>query len=120
MIPLAYSPLGQGRLTGKFSVANPPPKARRTSRPTRWKRSTRWWPGCAASAQAHGERTPSQVALAWIIAKGRIPIPGAKSRKQARTTPGRWAGASTTTELAELDAGRPLRHPDPETIWQHG
>ena len=31
----------------------------------------------------HGGRTPSQVALAWIIAKGVIPIPGAKNRAQA-------------------------------------
>ena len=25
VVPLAYSPIGQGRLTGKYSAANPPP-----------------------------------------------------------------------------------------------
>ena len=28
MVPLAYSPIGQGRLTGKYSVSNPPPGKR--------------------------------------------------------------------------------------------
>ena len=28
VVPLAYSPIGQGRLTGKYSAANPPPKTR--------------------------------------------------------------------------------------------
>ncbi len=26
--------------------------------------------------EAHGDRTPSQVALAWLIAQGAVPIPG--------------------------------------------
>ena len=28
VVPLAYSPIGQGRLTGKYSAANPPPRGR--------------------------------------------------------------------------------------------
>ena len=32
--------------------------------------------------QAHGGRTPAQVALNWLICKGAVPIPGAKSAAQ--------------------------------------
>jgi aryl-alcohol dehydrogenase-like predicted oxidoreductase len=28
VVPLAYSPIGQGRLTGKYSASNPPPGKR--------------------------------------------------------------------------------------------
>ena len=40
----------------------------------------------------HEGRTPSQVALAWLIAQGAVPIPGAKNRSQAEQNAGRWAG----------------------------
>ena len=33
VVPLAYSPIGQGRLTGKYSAANPPPGKRTFSNP---------------------------------------------------------------------------------------
>ena len=50
VVPLAYSPIGQGRLTGKYSASNPPPASGR-SRPTRWSRSTPSWPNCGASGR---------------------------------------------------------------------
>ncbi len=37
-------------------------------------------------------KTAAQVALNWIMCKGAIPIPGAKSVQQVDDNVGRWAG----------------------------
>ena len=60
--------------------------------------------------EAHGDRTPSQVALAWLIAKGAVPIPGAKNRDQAEQNAGALGWRLTDEELDRLDAAAPLRH----------
>ena len=85
---------------------------------SRWTRS---WTCCGGSATAHGGRTPSQVALAWIIAKGAVPIPGAKNRQQAEDNAGALGWRMDDAELAELDAVAlyGMRTSQP-TIWQHG
>ena len=120
VIPLAYSPIGQGRLTGKFSVDNPPPKARDFSAHP-MEEVDKVVDVLRRIGAAHGERTPSQVALAWIIAKGAIPIPGAKSAKQAVDNAGALGWRLDDAELAELDAvalygTRTLN----QRLWQHG
>jgi aryl-alcohol dehydrogenase-like predicted oxidoreductase len=120
VIPLAYSPIGQGRLTGKFSVANPPPKARDFSAHP-MEEVDKVVAVLRRIGTAHGERTPSQVALAWIIAKGAIPIPGAKSAKQALDNAGALGWRLDDIEVAELDAAslygtRTLN----QRLWQHG
>jgi aryl-alcohol dehydrogenase-like predicted oxidoreductase len=120
VIPLAYSPIGQGRLTGKFSVANPPPKARDFSAHP-MEEVDKVVEVLRRIGAAHGERTPSQVALAWIIAKGAIPIPGAKNAKQALDNAGALGWRLDDAELAELDAAslygtRTLN----QRLWQHG
>ena len=108
MVPLAYSPIGQGRLTGKYSAANPPPGGRTFSA----------HPMAQVDAvvaelrrigEAHGDRTPSQVALAWLVAKGAVPIPGAKNRAQAEQNAGALGWRMTDDELARLDAAAPVR-----------
>jgi diketogulonate reductase-like aldo/keto reductase len=71
--------------------------------------------------EAHGGRTPSQVALAWLVAKGAVPIPGAKNRDQAEQNAGAVGWRMLDEELARLDAAalygkRGIR----ERIWQHG
>ncbi len=120
VIPLAYSPIGQGRLTGKFSVDNPPPKARDFSAHP-MEEVDKVVGVLRRIGTAHGERTPSQVALAWIIAKGAVPIPGAKSAKQAIDNAGALGWRLDDAELAELDAvalygTRTLN----QRLWQHG
>ena len=70
---------------------------------------------------ARDGRTPSQVALAWIIAKGAVPIPGAKSAAQARENAGALGWALTADEITALDSvalqgQRTLQ----QRIWQHG
>jgi aryl-alcohol dehydrogenase-like predicted oxidoreductase len=103
VVPLAYSPIGQGRLTGKYSAANPPPKTRTFSNHP-MESVDRIVDVLRRIGEAHDGRTPSQVALAWIIAKGAVPIPGAKSRKQAEDNAGALGWWMDDAEVAALDA----------------
>jgi len=120
VLPLAYSPIGQGRLTGKYSAANPPPG----------KRTFSDHPMALVDAvvaelrrigDRYGGKTPSQVALNWVIAKGVLPIPGAKNRPQAEENAGALGWSIDAEDLARLDAAalagtRTLQG----RIWQHG
>jgi aryl-alcohol dehydrogenase-like predicted oxidoreductase len=120
VVPLAYSPIGQGRLTGKYSAANPPPASRDFSAHP-MAEVDKVVDVLRRIGAAHGDRTPSQVALAWIIAKGAVPIPGAKSRQQAEDNAGALGWQMDEAELAELDAAalfgtRTLN----QRLWQHG
>lgn len=51
----------------------------------------------------HGEKTPGQVALNWIICKGALPIPGAKTEHQAEQNAGAIGWRLTTEEVKALD-----------------
>jgi aryl-alcohol dehydrogenase-like predicted oxidoreductase len=120
VVPLAYSPIGQGRLTGKYSAANPPPGKRGFSAHPMELVDSVVAELRRVGAQ-HGGRTPSQVALNWLIAKGAVPIPGAKNRKQAEENAGALGWSLTHAELAALDAAalegkRSLQ----SRVWQHG
>jgi aryl-alcohol dehydrogenase-like predicted oxidoreductase len=99
--PLAYSPIGQGRLTGKYSVANPPPGKRTFSDHPMAEVDT-IVAILRSIGAAHGDRTPSQVALAYLIAKGAVPIPGAKNKEQAEENAGALGWEMTAAELAQL------------------
>jgi aryl-alcohol dehydrogenase-like predicted oxidoreductase len=120
VVPLAYSPIGQGRLTGKYSAANPPPRGRSFSA----------HPMAEVDAvvallrrigQDHGDRTPSQVALAWLIAKGAVPIPGAKNREQAEQNAGALGWSLTADELDHLDTISLYgKRGISQRVWQHG
>jgi aryl-alcohol dehydrogenase-like predicted oxidoreductase len=116
---LAYSPIGQGRLTGKYSAASPPP-GKRTFSAHPMEEVDRVVAVLRRIGDAHG-RTPSQVALRWLIHKGTVPIPGAKSAAQAEQNAGALGWQLATGEVAELDdvalAGtRSLAN----RFWQHG
>jgi aryl-alcohol dehydrogenase-like predicted oxidoreductase len=120
VVPLAYSPIGQGRLTGKYSAANPPPGNRDFSAHP-MAEVDKVVDVLRRIGAAHGDRTPSQVALSWIIAKGAIPIPGAKNRQQAEENAGALGWRLDDAELAELDAaafyGKLTFN---QRFWQHG
>ena len=87
---LAYSPLAQGLLTGKFESGQLPrgprsalaratlPKIRDGLLPALKEIAT------AKSAALNLNVTVSQVALNWCISKGVVPIPGARSLAQAK------------------------------------
>ena len=120
VVILAYSPIGQGRLTGKYSAANPPPGRRDFSK----------HPMATVDAvvdvvrgigEAHGGKTPSQVALRWLIEKGAVPIPGAKNADQAAQNAGALGWSLTAEELATLDAAALAgRRTVQSRFWQHG
>lgn len=116
---LAYSPIGQGRLTGKYSAANPPPGNRNFSAHPMEKVDA--VVAVLRRVGATHDRTPAQVALQWLIAKGAVPIPGAKNRQQAEDNAGGQGWSLTAAEIAELDAAslsgiRNLQ----SRFWQHG
>jgi aryl-alcohol dehydrogenase-like predicted oxidoreductase len=119
VVPLAYSPIGQGRLTGKYSAANPPPGTRRFSAHPMERVDP-----IVAELRRIGDlhdRTPSQVALRWTIEKGAVPIPGAKNARQATDNAGALGWRLAAGEIAALDAvalegTRGLF----QRFWQHG
>jgi len=120
VVPLAYSPIGQGRLTGKYSAANPPPGNRNFSAHP-WEDVDRIVGHLRRIGEAHGGKTPSQVALAWLIAKGSVPIPGAKNREQAEQNAGALGWRMTAEEIATLDAAALHgKRGIAQRVWQHG
>jgi aryl-alcohol dehydrogenase-like predicted oxidoreductase len=120
VVVLAYSPIGQGRLTGKYSPANPPPSSRNFAN-YRMATVVGIIELLRQIGERHGGRTPSQVSLAWLIAKGAVPIPGAKNRSQAEENAGALGWALDPDEMAELDTlALPGRRGIPQRVWQHG
>lgn len=119
VVPLAYSPIGQGRLTGKYSAGNPPPGSRTFS-----SHPMEQVDAVVAELRRLGEahdRTPSQVALRWIIQKGAVPIPGAKSAEQATQNAGALGWTLTDDDMAHLDdVGLAGTRTLQQRIWQHG
>jgi len=108
MTILAYSPLAQGLLTGKYTVGSDrqPAGARRLD-PKFSKKGLQKIEPVLASLQsigdAHGQ-TQVQVALNWLISKGKVvPIPGAKNAKQAEQNAGALGWEITDTEREQLD-----------------
>jgi aryl-alcohol dehydrogenase-like predicted oxidoreductase len=120
VVPLAYSPIGQGRLTGKYSAASPPP-GRRNFSAHPMERVDRVVDVLRRVGDAQ-DATPSQVALAWLIAKGCVPIPGAKNAEQARQNAGALTVSLAAEDVAALDAvaleGRSSLVQ--RVTWQHG
>ncbi|MCX8061667.1 MAG: aldo/keto reductase [Anaerolineales bacterium] len=101
---IAYSPIGQGLLTGKYSEHNPPSGARRFLYSKQFLRKMKpLQEKLKEIGEAHGGKTPSQVALNWVICKGAIPIPGAKNRKQAEENAGAMNWRLSPEEIADLD-----------------
>ncbi len=104
---IAYSPLAQGLLTGKYGP---------TARPGGWRRA---FPSFSAAnlgrampvvellrgiGADHGGKTPGQVALNWLIRQpGVLPIPGAKNERQAASNAGALGWSLTDAEVAALD-----------------
>ena len=120
VLPLAYSPLGQGRLTGKYSAANPPP-GKRTFSAHPMEIIDAVVDELRAIGKKHGGKLPSQVALNWIIAKGAVPIPGAKNRRQAEENAGALGWSLDGDDLERLDrAALPGIRSLSNRFWQHG
>jgi len=104
---LAYSPLAQGLLTGKYrpDAGLQPTGARRLNPQFSAQGLTRLAPVLDALDRigAHHDRTPAQVALNWLVLQGVLPIPGAKNARQASQNAGALGWAMTAEEQADLD-----------------
>ena len=120
VVPLAYSPIGQGRLTGKYSASNPPP-GRRTFSNHPMEQVDRLVAVLRRIGDAH-DRTPAQVALRWLIQAGALPIPGAKNAGQATQNAGALGWSLSDDETAELDRAGFVGKEGflSRTFWQHG
>jgi aryl-alcohol dehydrogenase-like predicted oxidoreductase len=120
VVPLAYSPIGQGRLTGKYTASNPPPGKRTFSN-----HPMEVVDGVVAELRRigdkYGGKLPSQVALNWVMAKGAVPIPGAKNAKQAEENAGALGWSMDGDDLARLDrVALPGIKSLQSRFWQHG
>ena len=101
---IAYSPLAQGLLTGKYGQDNPPPLQRRLRvGRRRLMHAESLAEVMRRIGEGHDGKTPSQVALNWVICKGAIPIPGAKDAEQAEENAGAQGWRLTDREVADLD-----------------
>jgi len=100
---IAYSPLAKGLLTGKYAPGHPPPGLR--GRRWRGQALTSIQPLVARLREIgarHG-KTPSQVALNWLIYKGAVPIPGVKNAAQVQDNAGALGWSLKPDEVAVLD-----------------
>jgi len=120
VVPLAYSPIGQGRLTGKYSAANPPP-GKRTFSNHPMEVVDAVVAELRRIGDEHGGKLPGQVALNWIVAKGAVPIPGAKNRSQAEENAGALGWNLDGDQVSRLDrAALPGIRNLSSRFWQHG
>jgi aryl-alcohol dehydrogenase-like predicted oxidoreductase len=101
---IAYSPLGMGLLTGKYTTENPMKGVRgvRIRRDTMQKLKPLVHLMRNIGAD-HDNRSPAQVALNWVICKGALPIPGAKNTSQAEQNSGALGWRLSEDEMGQLD-----------------
>ena len=103
---IAYSPLGMGMLTGKYSEQNKPGGFFRRIMPN-FKRAAMQAVQPALKllreiAERHS-KTPSQVAIRWLIENPIVlPIPGAKNGAQAAENAGALSFSLTPEEVEAL------------------
>ncbi len=101
---IAYSPLGQGLLTGKYTPENLPTGTRGARYNRRFlERMTPLMTLIKRIGSDSGGKTPAQVALNWVMCKGALPIPGAKNIAQAEQNAGALDWQLTEDEVAALD-----------------
>lgn len=102
---LAYSPLAQGLLTGKYTTVQKPDGARRLDARFSATGLAKITPVLDLLRQ-YGEeygKTPAQIALNWLMQQGKvIPIPGAKNAKQAEQNAGALGWQLREDAIAKL------------------
>jgi aryl-alcohol dehydrogenase-like predicted oxidoreductase len=103
IVLMAYSPLAMGWLSGKYTPENPPPLLRTRKYRKLLPRIPQLLAGLNQVAEAH-QATPAQVALAWCIAQGTLPIPGAKIAAQAQSNARALGLQLTPQEVERLSA----------------
>ncbi|TVQ46803.1 MAG: aldo/keto reductase [Gloeocapsa sp. DLM2.Bin57] len=103
---LAYSPLAQGLLTGKYTAENKPDGARKLDSRFNNQGLTKIKPllDVLFNLAAKYQKTPGQIALNWLICQGNvIPIPGAKNAQQAKENAGAAMWRLSSEDINELE-----------------
>ncbi|GAB4359980.1 MAG: aldo/keto reductase [Cyanophyceae cyanobacterium] len=103
---IAYSPLCLGLLTGKFQNLGPrdrPPQGLRGILYRRLVPILDPLLDCMGAIARDRQKTLSQIALNWCIAKGTIPIPGAKTLAQLEDNLGALGWLLDSGEVDALD-----------------
>jgi aryl-alcohol dehydrogenase-like predicted oxidoreductase len=101
---ISYSPLAQGLLSGKYSVEFPPPGIRSRRHMNKLKILEPLLECMKQVGISNGNRSPSQVALNWLVCKGTLPIPGAKNLDQLKQNVESIGWRLSKDAIAELDA----------------
>ena len=100
---IAYSPIAEGLLTGKYTPDSKPGGYRGW----RLRKKVVQVQPIVDVLRAVGEqnegKTPAQVALRWLIQKGSLPIPGAKTAQQAMDNAGALGWTLSDIDMAALD-----------------
>eukprot|EP01041_Mallomonas_annulata_P004591 gene4591-9123_t len=99
---IAYSPLAQGILTGKFNNSNLPTGPRSLNSRVALFAVSSLLREMSDIAEERG-KSMSQIALNWCIAKGTIPIPGARTVAQAIDNCGALGWDLEREEVLRLD-----------------
>jgi aryl-alcohol dehydrogenase-like predicted oxidoreductase len=108
---IAYSPLEQGLLTGKYRIiagqsisVTGPRRFTRAFRTSRRRKIEPLLQTMEIIAKAH-DKTTGQVALNWLLSKDEcvIPIPGAKNARQASENSGAIGWRLTGEEFKQID-----------------
>lgn len=104
---IAYSPLGQGALTGKYGPRQVPRDMARSLNPYfspgNMRRAGRGLDALRRIASKRG-KSPAQVALNWLMRKRAVlPIPGVKTASQARDATEATQWRLTKTERREVE-----------------
>ncbi len=109
---IAYSPLGRGFITGDITSPDdfPADDFRRSIPRFQGEQFYKNLDLVNAIKKLANEKniTPSQLALAWTIAKGAVPIPGTKRRKYAEENIAAASVTLSAEELARLEDIVPL------------
>ncbi len=125
---VAYSPLGRGFLTGRFRRFEdlPPEDYRRNSPRFQGDNFRKNLELVERVRQIAAEKkvTPSQLALAWLLAQGNdiVPIPGTKRRQYLEENAAAVGITLTPEELRRIDEAAPKgaaagqRYPDMSTV----
>jgi len=101
---IAYSPLGMGLLTGKYTPENMPQGVRAGRvRKDYLQKIQPLLLELRRIGSAHDGKTAAQVAINWCICKDSIPIPGAKNREQAEQNAASGGWRLTEEEVARLE-----------------
>lgn len=105
---IAYSPLEQGLLTGKYGADYKAKGLRRyaaQNRPENLQKVSELVNVLKEVGQAHDGKTPAQVSLRWLLQRDElvIPIPGAKNEKQASQNAGALGWELSQEEFDRID-----------------